>query len=324
MNPWRRRRVLVTGAAGFIGANLIESLASAGADVRALVRASTNCWRLDALPLHGARVVADLTDRQAASEAIRAVRPDVVFHLAAPSGHFETPQELDRALSDSQAAITNLYETVADFDVHRVIHFGSSLEYGPAAEPLVETRELAPTTGRGVVKAAETRWALAFARQSGLPLVMLRPFSVYGPWEGVHRFVPTVMRAILDDHVLRLTPPGIRRDFVFVRDVVAASLAAALTPGIEGEIFNVGAGRHYANEELVSAAEAVSGRKIRTWLGAYRTRPVDTGHWVADVEKARERLGWSAAHDLRSGLAETYRWFALQRTAASNVMGGVQ
>lgn len=310
MTDWRGRRVLVTGAAGFIGANLVERLGSAGADVHALVRASTDRWRLDAIDAPFSVVVADLTDAAATGRVVRAVEPSVVFHAAATSGHFDTPAERGHVLADTLLCISNLCEAVRNLPLHRFVHLGSSLEYGPASEPLAETRQPAPATGRGVVKAEETRWCRNFARHSGLPLVVLRPFSVYGPWEPESRFVPTVMRTIRTGGELPLTRPGIRRDFVFVRDVVEASLTAALLPGAVGEIFNVGSGRQSTNEALVAAAERVTGATIRTLPGAFPIRPVDTDHWVADVRKARERLEWSAAYELDRGLAETYRWCA--------------
>jgi nucleoside-diphosphate-sugar epimerase len=319
MTRWRGRRILVTGAAGFIGANLVEALVSAGAEVHALVRASTDRSRLDALGGPFSIPVADLTDLAATRSVVRAVRPHIVFHAAASGGHHETPAAYSAVLADTLLSTSNLCHAVRDLDLHRFIHFGSSLEYGPATEPLSETREPAPTTGRGAVKAAETLWCRRFAQASGLPLVVLRPFSVYGPWESAPRFVPTVMTALLTGGELRLTRPGIRRDFVFVGDVVQASLRAALAPGVVGEIINVGSGRQWTNEALVELAERVAGVTIRAVPSAYDTRPVDTEYWVADVSKARDVLGWSAAHQLEQGLAETYHWFAARNGAPSRV-----
>lgn len=324
MTDWRGQRVLVTGAAGFIGANLVERLGSTGADVHALVRASTDRWRLDAIDGPFSIATADLTDAAATGRVVRDVRPSVVFHAAATSGHFETPAAREKVLADTLLRMSNLCEAVRHQPLHRFVHVGSSLEYGTSSEPLAETREPAPTTGRGVVKAEETRWCRDFARRSGLPLVVLRPFSVYGPWEPESRFVPTVMRAILTGGELPLTRPGIRRDFVFVRDVVEACLRAAVIPGAVGEIFNVGSGRQSTNEDLVAAAERVAGATIRIVPGAFPTRPVDTDHWVADVRKARECLGWSAAHQLEQGLAETYRWCVSRMTRPATGVGAAR
>jgi nucleoside-diphosphate-sugar epimerase len=128
------------------------------------------------------------------------------------------------------------------------------------------------------------------------------------------------MRCIRDGSELSLTRTGIRRDFVFIDDVVAASLRAAFAPAAVGEILNIATGRQFANEDLVSTAERVCDTTVRIAATPYPDRSVDTGYWVADVRKTRRLLGWSARTDLEEGLRETYRWsiagHAGRRTAA--------
>jgi nucleoside-diphosphate-sugar epimerase len=146
--------------------------------------------------------------------------------------------------------------------------------------------------------------------EAGVPAVLLRPFSVYGPWEAPSRFVPTVMRALQTGAHLPLTRPGINHDYVFVGDVVAACLLAADAPGVNGEVINVGSGCQWTNEELVEVAERVAGVRARVAVGAYPNRRVDTGHWVADIAKAKRLLGWTPGYSLERGLTEMWRWSA--------------
>jgi nucleoside-diphosphate-sugar epimerase len=317
MIGWQGRRVLVTGAAGFIGANLVEALVSAGADVHALVRPSTDGFRLAGLAGRFAMPIADLADAPATRSVLRSVRPEIVFHAAAPTGHYDAPDARSDGLKKTLVLTASLCSAIREAGVARLVHFGSSLEYGAAIEPLSEARALTPTTGRGAAKAAETQMVRQFGAEGRVAVVIVRPFSVYGPWEQASRLVPTVMRAILTGGELRLTRPGIRRDFVFVRDVVRASLLAALSPGASGETINVGSGRQWTNEALVDLAQRVAGVTIRVVPSAFDTRPVDTDHWVADVRKARAVLGWAPAYDLEQGLAETYRWSAAWGLAGS-------
>ena len=313
MTEWVGQRVLVTGATGFVGAHLTYALAAAGAHVFALVRSTSDAWRLAGPDPSWSIVTADLMDAEATASVVKFARPSIVFNAAAVPGHFDTPAAQSIAKTATLMAAANLCRALSDQPVQRLVHFGSSLEYGPAHEPLSESRLLAPVVGRGFVKAEETLYLLQQARAARLPLTVIRPFSVYGPFEGSRRFVPTLIRCILDRGELQLTTAGFRRDFVYVSDVVAAAMLAAFAPLAEGEIINVGTGRQTANEEIVAIAERVLDTAVRISRTQYPQRPVDTHYWVADVRKAQRMLGWSARTGLEEGIRESYRWCAARR-----------
>ena len=318
MTEWQDRRVLVTGAAGFLGANLTHALAAAGAHVFALVRATTDRWRLAAVDPSCAVVSADLLDAEATAAVFRFAQPSIVFHTACVRGQFETPHAMAIAKTATLVGTANVCRLARELGVERLVHFGSSLEYGSATEPLSEMRALAPDTGRGLVKAEETLFLLQCGRTTGVPLVVLRPFAVYGPWEGPERYVPAVMRSILEGTELHVSQAQDSHDFVYIGDVVAASLRAAVAASAAGEIFNVGTGVRTTNQELVAAAERVCNSTVRMSRTPGPAQPVETGCWVADVRKAQQHLGWSAPTTLEEGLRETYRWSAAHRAARLN------
>lgn len=324
MTEWQGRRVLVTGAAGFIGAHLTHALTAAGAHVFALVRATTDRWRLASLDPSCAIVTADLINAEATAAVMRFARPSIVFHAAAIPGHFETPHAMAIAKTATVLGTANVCRLASELGVERLVHFGSSLEYGAANEPLAEERALTPVTGRGLVKAEETIFLLQCARTTGLPFVVLRPFSVYGPWETSGRLFPALMRCILDGSDLRLTQDRVSHDFIYVGDVVAASLRAAFAPSVAGEILNVGTGVQTTNVELVARAERVCDTTVRISATPYPSRPVDVPFWVADVRKTQRLLGWSARTGLEEGLRETYRWHAARYADRREVSTGVR
>jgi nucleoside-diphosphate-sugar epimerase len=202
----------------------------------------------------------------------------------------------------------NLLRAAEPFAEARIVHVGSSLELGPREHPLRESDPLLPTTLRGVAKAAAALLCLEAAR-AGRPVVVVRPFSVYGPWEAPSRFVACAIRAALRGEELPLTGPGHRRDYVHVDDVVDGILAAARAPGVAGEVFHLGTGVQWTNEELVEQVAKAVGRPLRVRAGAWPSSPSDVAHWVADPAKSRARLGWAPRHDLASGLAHTVAWF---------------
>jgi nucleoside-diphosphate-sugar epimerase len=137
---------------------------------------------------------------------------------------------------------------------------------------------------------------------------VVRLFSVYGPWEARHRLVPQAIRAALTGEELPLTGPELRRDFVFVDDVVDACLRAASVDAALGEAINIGTGVETANEELVAEVERVIGKEVRTRIGAYSARETDSAHWRADISKAKRLLGWEPRYTLAAGLARTAAW----------------
>ena len=266
-----------------------------------LIRPTTDTWRLAGLEGRIETHVCDLADPQAVGDVLRTVRPRTVFHVAATGAYRATdPSEL---FVDNVLATFHLLEAVAGLPDCRVMHTCSSLEPGPRPEPIRESDPFRPRVPFGITKASSTLLARQAARM-GLPVVMLRPFAIYGPGEPSQRLIPTAIRAALEGTPFRLAR-GYTRDFIFVEDVVDAYLAAATTPGLEGELINVGTGRATPNEEVVRLVEEIVGRPIALDPEPYPAKPTDTAVWCADITKARELLGWSPAHTLEQGLART-------------------
>jgi nucleoside-diphosphate-sugar epimerase len=188
-----------------------------------------------------------------------------------------------------------------------VLRLGSSTEYAASARPLTEDSPLGAGSFFGATKAAGSLLLLAAAAQRGVRATVLRAFQVYGPGDHPGRFVPVVLGAAASGHRVPLTAPGMRRDWVWVGDVVDACVRAARADDLApGTVLNLGTGVQTANEELVALAERATRRRIAVDVGAHPGRHWDTGHWVADPTRARELLGWSTV-DLADGLRRTWR-----------------
>jgi nucleoside-diphosphate-sugar epimerase len=294
--------VLVTGGAGFLGARLVRRLAARSQPVHLIVRSTTPLHRIDdivgTVQLH----VCDLTDEKAVQALLRRIEPRTVFHIAATGAYgVEGPAQLFR---DNALATYHLLRAAAPMRSCRFIHTASSLEPGPRDQPIREDFPFAPAVPYGSMKAASTLLA-RLAAAHGQPVVMLRPFAIYGPGEPARRLIPTAIRAARTGTPLPLTARGYTRDLVYVDDVVDAYVAASETEGIEGELINIATGRATSNEEVIRVVERAVGRPIAIETGAYPARPTDTALWCADVTKARRLLGWTAAHDLPGGIAAT-------------------
>jgi nucleoside-diphosphate-sugar epimerase len=304
----RGETALVTGAGGFVGANLVRRLLDAGVDVHAMIRPSTDPWRLHEVRDRVSFHTVDLIDRDTVFRVVHRVRPGAIFHLAKHRGD---PAALDyRAAYDANLNATMyLLEAARELPLERFVHAGSSLEYDLTQSPLKESSAPVPRTVHGVTKAAAAMLCQQFARRFDVPAVVLRFFTVYGPWEGPARFVPRVMMAAIDGRPLAVTHERVSHDWVFVDDVVDACVRSVTAAGVVGEIFNVATGRATVNQEIVAFVEGLVGAPIARADAHFPARAWDTDRWVADVSKSRDRLGWVAATDLAAGLERTLIWF---------------
>lgn len=297
--------VLVAGAGGFIGANLVRALTERGDDVHALVRPGTSLARLDDLLDRISLHRLDASDHAALRECLGQVRPAAVVNAAR-----SRPNSVDPLIPvrDNVMAAAALLVSAAGSGSARFVQLGSSTEYEARRERLDESVPLRPTGVHGATKTAATLVCRELAAELGIELVVLRPFQVYGPWDDPRHLVPTAIAAALDDRELVLAPRG-RRDWVFVSDVIEACLLTldADFGGEELEL-NLGSGRQWSNEDVVEKIAELSGRPIKVRLDERAGRPWDRDDWRADPSKAGELLGWKPRHDLAGGLEETIAW----------------
>jgi len=303
--------VLVTGATGFIGAHVVHAAAERGARVLALVRPSSDPWRLQDVSGDVEVVECDLLDLDIRDRRFADV--SVVHHLAA-AGVDPRAGSAESVLEANVQGTWRLVELARANTVQRFVYCGSCFEYGSGSR----VREDAPLRPRSVYAASKSAgWLVAeAARTRGLPLVTLRPFTVYGPYEAAHRLVPSCILRALADEPVEITSGEQRRDFVYVEDVAAAFLAAAeAPPAASGGVFNVCTGV----ETTVAAAAALAAALARAGAvpayGAVPQRPDEVSALSGDPTRAAAVLGFEARTSLEEGLRRTAAWFRAHRSA---------
>lgn len=303
------RRILVTGGGGFVGVAVGRALAARGDRVLAVVRPGRIAARVGALPDAVEVTPCDLHGADGALEALlERWEPDVVVHAAVRSAY--APRDVAATAADNVAATTRLLHALARARRRpRLVALGSSLEYGRAPGPVAESAPLAPVTLRGESKALASRLVLAHHRAGRVEAGVLRPFTVYGPWESEQRLVPNAIRAALSGDELPLAPIAAVHDYVFVDDVARACLLAADSPRFPGSAWNLCSGRATRNDELLDRVEAATGRAIRRRHDVLPARESDRGDWFGDPRRAASELGWSAAVALDEGLAATVEFW---------------
>lgn len=302
-------RAFVTGASGFIGANLVRGLLAAGDEVHVLVRPSSDTWRIaDVLPRMHTHT-GSLSNSRMLNKLIGQVEPSTIFHLAAASGHPRSARAQTEALRADVFGTLNLLQALRG-RVEHLVYLGSYLEYGSPPSRVQEDAPVRPSSFRGVAKAASTLLVQQFSMAERQRTAIVRPFHVYGYWEPPKRVIPTFVRALLRGQPIEVTPGGHGRDFIFADDLVDVCLRAPAAARSPAEVFNVGSGVFTTIEELVITLAAVMEVTPRYLPGPYPTAGWDDGGTVADNAKGAEVLSWRPGHTLREGLAKTVRWWS--------------
>jgi len=296
----------VTGAAGFLGSHLVPRLIDAGAEVCALDQPNARGWPalqradLAATLRADARTLADPVHDRVLGHI------DVVFHLAAVGVVGEMGDVRELATGNIDGTLAGLL--VSQRLGSRFLYCGSCFEYG-AGTRWTEQGLPAPTTEYGASKAGGWLLANAFARRTGLEVVSLRPFTMYGPMEPPSRLVPSVVRHALAGRPIDLTPGDQARDFVYVEDVAGAFMRAATTDAAVGRTFNICTGAAVTVREVVSKILECTNSRSEARFGALDYRPSELSVLSGDPTHAEQVLRWRARVSLEDGLARTIDWF---------------
>jgi nucleoside-diphosphate-sugar epimerase len=299
-------RALVTGATGFVGSHVARRLVHEGLEVHVLKRTVSDFWRMRDILREVRTHVADLRDPGSLQAAVRASRPDYIFHLAASTVVAGTTDAASDLIGVNLLGTVNLIDACDAVDYSGLVTTGDSFEYTPSMDQLSEEAACHPTTLHGIAKLAATLQASAVARARGKPIVTLRLFSTYGPADHPRRLVPRVIAGALAGTDLPLSRPDIARDWVYVEDLVHLYLeAAARARELSGEVFNAGSGVLGSIADVVARILRLTGSHAKPQWGTFQAPDHDRFPWVADPTHTFSRLEWRPRTSLDEGLART-------------------
>lgn len=252
---------------------------------------------------------ASLTDRGALDQVAAAVRPEFVLHLGAYTHVGKSWQRVDECIQANVQGTVNLLMALAPHGYTRFVNTGTSEIYGDVEVPFREDGPVHPISPYSVSKQSAEQYCRLFSEARGWPIVRVRPFNAYGPAQSPDRVIPEIIARGLQRQPLRMTAGTQTREFNYVEDLVDGFLLLLTTPGIDGELFNLGCGDEVSMRELATRVLALMGDPIAPEFGALPERPTEIWRMYADSTKARERLGWAPRTSLDEGLARTIEWY---------------
>lgn len=303
------KRVIITGATGFVGANLARRLLQEGHEVHLLLRAGYNPRRIESIRADVRLHELDMGNLEALVGVIGNIRPEWIFHLAA-HGAYSSQTDLPRMVQTNIIGTMNLVNACLKTGFEAFVNTGSSSEYGFKDHAPSETEWLEPNSHYAVTKASATLFCRYTAQSKNVHLTTLRLYSVYGPYEEPSRLMPTMIMEGLHGKLPSLANPEIARDYVYVDDVNEAYLLAAAQPSQEsGAIYNVGTGIQTSLREVVETARRVMNITAEPEWGSMPDRQWDTNAWVSNNLKIQSALGWRSEYPFETGFRQMVNWF---------------
>jgi nucleoside-diphosphate-sugar epimerase len=302
--------ILIFGAGGFIGVNLLTALLKERRDVYGVSQDPKRNWRFRAAQIPEENLLScDINEYPLLVELVKEVRPKTVFNLAA-YGAYSKQKEFQKIHLTNYNATIDVIECLKSIGFSVYVHAGSSSEYGINSCKPEESSELLPNSHYAVSKAAAYYALKYYGKIEKLPVLHLRLYSAYGPWEEPDRLIPLLIAYARKKDWPMLVEENISRDFIYVDDVVDAmiSVAAQASPKVFGDAFNVGSGQKTTIRELVETTGKVFEISKVPQFGSMDNRKWDLPEWYADVNRIQNTFGWKSNTPLHIGLYNVAKW----------------
>lgn len=312
----KNKKILVTGADGFIGSHLVEKLIDLGADVRAFsYYNSFNHWGwIDSFsPAVRKKVDVFTGDIRDPNGVLTAAKDcEVIFHLAALIGIPFSYHSPDSYVDTNIKGTLNVLQAARQLGIKKVVHTSTSEVYGTAQyAPIDENHPIHPQSPYAATKSAADTLALSFHQSFDLPVTVLRPFNTFGPRQSARAVIPTIISQIYSGKTtIQLGNLNVTRDFNYVENTVDSFLAVAESEATNGEVVNSGSGRETSLKELLDLIQQFTGKKVRVKTDTQRLRPEksEVERLVCSADKITRLTGWKPRVSLEEGLKKTCQW----------------
>jgi len=302
-------RVLVTGAAGFIGSHLSRELVGRNAEVFLIDKPGISTARIEDI-LDKVRVhYVDITDFSSLKNSIREIRPQKIFHLAAYVDVTRDWAIVDKMINVNIKGTLNLLRSLEGVNYDCFVNTGTCEEYGDNPTPFSEDQVPNPVSPYSASKVSTTMFCQMLHKTVNLPIVTVRPLIAYGPGQESQMLIPSLIKNALNGKSFKMTKGEQTRQFNYIDDVVEGFILAGTTPEAIGEVINLGSGAEYRIKDVAKMILNLMGNPIKLEIGALPYRPGETMHFYCSNEKEKKILGWRPNIPLKVGLKRTIDWY---------------
>ena len=299
--------ILITGAKGFIGSNLLRKLVYEGYETNVILKTKNKCWRIKDILKKTNIIIGDLNNFESINKIINKLKPKTIFHLAA-YGAYEHQNEIEKIKKVNLDATINLLKTCSKQGFKIFVNTGSNSEYGFKKKPMKETDFLEPNSYYAIFKAATTLFCHYESISKKLPIITVRPFHVYGPYEENTRLIPTLILKLLNNQNPPLVASNIARDMIYIDDVVDFYLMIASKPSTNGDIFNIGSGHQKTIKEVYFSISNIIKSNLKPKWNSMNNRSWDQTTWKANMSIVKKRFKWKPKNNLKQGLTKSINW----------------
>ena len=309
--------IAIFGAGGFVGINLLNKLLQYRKDIIGFSSNPNNNRRLKQNNISAKNIAkCDLLRKAEIEYLVKKYKPKTIFNLAA-YGAYSKQKDVEKIYQTNFQSTVNLIEVLKKTKFASYIHAGSQSEYGLNQTAPSEDDKLIPNSHYAVSKAAVSHLLYYYGKIEKLPVVHLRLYSVYGPWEEPGRLMSALIENVKKGKLPHFVDPAISRDFVYVDDVVEAMIIIAVTVGnglkpfptkYFGVAFNVASGKKTTIKELAFLAKKLFKIRKNPVFGSMKNRDWDLKDWYGNPKKIQKVFGWKAKTSLKDGLMKFYKY----------------
>lgn len=304
MNNFANKRILITGAAGFIGRNLLSSLQKSGATLASMEQKSVPSLALSQ------QFLGDITDRNFVNASLRAFAPHAILHLAAFRQRNSEFESFEEAIRINLMGSLNVFTAARHLpSLEHTVVLGTGEEYGAGTHPFEESQREEPVSAYSYSKLCMTKLSEVLSLLGHLSVTVLRPSLAYGPEQASDMFLPALISSLHKNREFPMSPGEQTRDFLYVEDLVEAMLASLQNEKCKGQTINVASGNACTLKDLALKVERMMGKSGLVQFGKVPYRKQDIMNYQMSTEKAHELLGWRAKTQLDDGLRKTIASF---------------
>lgn len=305
----KNKKILITGATGFIGSHLASRLLKEKAEIYIFTRYKSLIRSVRLIDIWDETNVIEADIRNIDSlKQVQEIKPDIIFHLAAYNHVGDSFIHVNEALTTNCIGTSNLIEAYDGYD--RFIYMSTSEVYGYQEQvPFRETAIPQPISPYSIGKYAGELYCNMKMKMQNYPIVILRVFNTFGPYQSARAVIPEMIMKCLRNETIESTEGIQTREFNYVDNQVDALILAAQEKKAIGQIINIGAAEEIAIKDVILKIHAIAESKSKLKIGALKYRPTEIWRMYCDNSRAREILGWEPKIDFETGLKMTVDWF---------------